>query len=369
MKKRVFLMVLDSLGIGGAIDAEKFGDGGSNTLLSISKQPKFSAKNLKRLGLFNIDGVEGGISNPLGSYARLKEKSAGKDTTLGHWELAGVVSNKPMPTYENGFPNEVILEFERLIGAKTLCNKPYSGTEVIKDYGKEHIKTGYPIVYTSADSVFQIATHDKVVPLEKLYEYCLVARNLLRGEHAVGRVIARPFTGEYPYTRTAYRKDYSLLPPNKTMLDRLKESGKDVIAVGKINDIFAGQGITESIKTTSNQDGFNKTLELQNRDFDGLCFINFVDFDSVYGHRNDALGYADAISKFDDFLGEFLNGMSDSDTLIITADHGCDPLTPSTDHSREDVPFIIYNKTSASKNLGTIDGFDYVSNRVIDILL
>ena len=369
MKKRVFLMVLDSLGIGGASDAENFGDLGSNTLLSISKQSTFNAKNLKKLGLFNINGVSGGVLSPLGSYARLKEKSAGKDTTLGHWEMAGIISNKPMPTYPNGFPSEVIGEFEKSIGTKTLCNKPYSGTEVIKDYGDEHIKTGYPIVYTSADSVFQIATHDKVVPLEKLYEYCRVARDILQGEHAVGRVIARPFTDNYPFIRTAYRKDYSLLPPKKTMLDKLMEGGKDVIAVGKINDIFAGQGITESVKTKSNDDGYAKVLELQKRDFDGLCFINFVDFDSVYGHRNDALGYADAISKFDAFLGEFLNAMKEGDSLIITADHGCDPLTPSTDHSREDVPFIIYSKGCISENLGTIDGFDYVSKRVLGILL
>lgn len=362
-------MVLDSLGIGGASDAEKFGDKGSNTLLAISKNPNFKAENLKNLGLFNIDGVLGGVKSPKGAYARLKEKSAGKDTTLGHWELAGIVSKNPLPTYPNGFPKEVILEFENLIGTKTLCNKPYSGTEVIKDYGKEHIKTGYPIVYTSADSVFQIATHDGVVPLEKLYNYSEVARKLLTGKHAVGRVIARPFTGEYPYTRTAYRKDYSLLPPQKTMLDTLVENGKTVLAVGKINDIFAGKGITESVKTKSNAEGFSKVLEIQNKDFDGLCFINFVDFDSMFGHRNDVLGYAKAISEFDVFLGEFLKGMKEGDSLIITADHGCDPSTPSTDHSREDVPFILYKKGIEPKNLGIISGFDYVSKTVLDVLL
>ncbi|MBR2322070.1 MAG: phosphopentomutase [Clostridia bacterium] len=369
MKKRVFLMVLDSLGIGGASDAEKFGDLGSNTLLSISKNQNFKAKNLIKLGLFNIDGVGGGIENPLSQYARLKEKSAGKDTTLGHWEMAGIISNAPMPTYPNGFPTEIILEFERLIGTKTLCNKPYSGTEVIKDYGKEHIKTGYPIVYTSADSVFQIATHDSVVPLEKLYEYSEIARKLLVGKHAVGRVIARPFTGEYPYIRTAYRKDFSLPPHKKTMLDKLKENGKTVLAVGKINDIFAGVGITSYVKTKSNSDGFSKVLDIQNQDFDGLCFINFVDFDSVFGHRNDVDGYAKAIAEFDEFLGDFLSGMKSSDTLIITADHGCDPSTPSTDHSREDVPFILYSIGVTPKNLGTISGFDHVSKTVLDILL
>lgn len=369
MKKRVFLMVLDSLGIGGALDADLFGDSGSNTLKAIFSSNCLKVDNLKKLGLFNVDGVFGGVENPIASYARLKEKSAGKDTTLGHWEIAGVVSNTPLPTYPNGFPDEIIKEFERLIGTKTLCNKPYSGTEVIKDYGKEHLKTGYPIVYTSADSVFQIATHDEVVPLEKLYEYSQIARGLLTGVHAVGRVIARPFTGEYPYTRTAYRKDYSLKPPKKTMLDFIKESGKEVIAVGKINDIFAGQGITESFKTKSNKDGFDKLLALQNRDFDGLCFVNYVDFDSVFGHRNDVLGYANALNEFDVFLGEFLKGMKGNDTLIITADHGCDPSTPSTDHSREDVPFILYSKEKQSQNLGTIEGFDYVSKTIKEILL
>ncbi len=369
MKKRVFLMVLDSLGIGGATDAEAFGDIGSNTLGAILSSGLLKVENLKKLGLFNIDGVKGGIERPLASYARLKEKSAGKDTTLGHWEMAGIISKTPLPTYNNGFPKEIIEEFERRIGTKTLCNKPYSGTEVIKDYGKEHIKTGYPIVYTSADSVFQIATHDGVVPLEKLYSYCEIAREMLVGEHAVGRVIARPFTGEYPYTRTAYRKDYSLKPPQKTMLDYLKESGKDVLAVGKINDIFAGEGITESVKTKSNLDGFNKATEIQNRDFDGLCFINFVDFDSVFGHRNDVLGYTQALNDFDELLGDFLNRMKDDDVLIITADHGCDPSTPSTDHSREDVPFILYGKKLKSENLGTILGFDFVSKTVKKILL
>ena len=369
MNKRVFLIVLDSLGIGEAKDASLYGDVGSNTLKSIRNANGFSAENLKKLGLFNIDGVGGGVEHPLGVYARLTEKSAGKDTTLGHWELAGIISNKPMPTYPNGFPKEIIEEFEEKIGIKTLCNKPYSGTEVIKDYGEEHIKTGKPIVYTSSDSVFQIATHDKVVPLEKLYFYCETARKMLTGEHAVGRVIARPFTDKYPFIRTPYRKDYSVLPPKKTMLDTIKESSKDVIAVGKINDIFAGQGITESYKTLSNSDGFNRVLELQKKDFNGLCFINFVDFDSVYGHRNDVLGYSKAISDFDVFLGEFIKNLRENDLLIITADHGCDPSTPSTDHSREDVPFIMYKKDIEPKNLGEIDGFDFVSKTVEKYLL
>lgn len=363
--KRIFLMVVDSLGIGGADDAEAFNDKGSNTLKAISKNNNFKADNLLSLGLFNIDGINAGIKNPKGVFARLKEKSAGKDTTIGHWEIAGVVSNKPMPTYPNGFPTEVILEFERLIGTKTLCNKPYSGTEVIKDYGVEHIKTGYPIVYTSADSVFQIATHDSVVSVEKLYDYCKIARNLLSGKHAVGRVIARPFTGDYPFIRTADRKDFSLVPPKKTMLDTLKENSFDVIAVGKINDIFAGQGITESIKTKSNKDGYIKVKELQNNDFNGLCFINFVDFDSIYGHRNDVTGYALAVSEFDKFLGEFLSEMKEDDLLMITADHGCDPSTKSTDHSREDVPLLIYSNGIKPMNLGTAYGFDNVAKLIL----
>ena len=365
MTNRIYLMVVDSLGIGGADDSEKFGDYGSNTLNAIRNSEYFSVPTLKSLGLFNIDGVGGGIDSPTASYLRLKEKSNGKDTTLGHWEIAGVISNEPLPTYPNGFPSEIIDEFERLIGTKTLCNKPYSGTEVIKDYGEEHIKTGYPIVYTSQDSVFQIACHDEVVPIEKLYNYCEIARKLLTGKHAVGRVIARPFTSTYPFVRTGYRKDYSLLPPEKTMLDKVKESGLKVISVGKIYDIFAGQGITKSYKTKSNAEGYRKTLQLLDEDFKGLCFINFVDFDSVYGHRNDIDGYAKELSNFDTFLSKFVHGMNDSDLLIITADHGCDPSTPSTDHSREDVPCLIFKNGIKGENLGTIKGFDYISKRIL----
>ena len=367
MINRVYLMVIDSLGIGGADDALKFGDYGSNTLGAIRNSKYFSAPTLKKLGLFNIDGVSGGVSEPIASYARLKEKSNGKDTTLGHWEISGLVSNQPLPTYPNGFPSEIINEFERLIGTKTLCNKPYSGTEVIKEYGAEHLKTGYPIVYTSQDSVFQIACHDRVVSVEKLYNYCEIARKLLTGIHAVGRVIARPFTGEYPFVRTGYRKDYSLLPPEKTMLDRLKENGYSVLSLGKIYDIFAGQGISRSYKTKSNAEGYRKSMQLLDEDFKGLCFINFVDFDSVYGHRNDIDGYAKELANFDNFLSKFLAGMNDSDLLIITADHGCDPSTPSTDHSREDVPCLIYQKGTKGEDLGTINGFDYISKRILSI--
>ena len=309
MAKRLFLIVLDSLGIGGAKDASDYGDEGSNTLRALQNSSNLYIPNLKSLGLLNIKGNEGGVSNPLGAYARLLEKSKGKDTTIGHWEMAGIVSTVPFNTYSNGFPKEVIDEFERQIGTKILCNKPYSGTEVIKDYGKQHLETGYPIVYTSQDSVFQIATHDSIISVEKLYSYCEIARKILVGKYSVGRVIARPFTGEYPYIRTGYRKDYSVKPPKKTMLNDFVNAGLSVISVGKINDIFSGEGITESYKTKSNKEGYEKVIELQNKQFNGLCYVNLVDFDAVYGHRNDVEGYAKELSNFDAFLGEFLPKM------------------------------------------------------------
>ncbi|MBR2377429.1 MAG: phosphopentomutase [Clostridia bacterium] len=367
MNKRVFLIVLDSFGIGEMPDAEKYNDKGSNTLLSIRKSEYFNALNLINLGLFNIDGVGGGVDNPSGAYGRIGESSNGKDTTVGHWEIAGIVSKKPLPTYPNGFPKEVISKFEELTGKKVLCNKPYSGTEVIKDYGKEHIKTGDLIVYTSQDSVFQIASHEDVVPVKELYRYCEIARELLIGEHSVGRVIARPFTGEYPFVRTANRHDYSLLPPSDTMLNYLKNSGYDVISVGKINDIFASSGITESYKTKDNLDGINKTIELTKKDFNGLCFINLVDFDSKYGHRNDVDGYAKAISEFDEFLPNIIKGLNSNDILIITADHGCDPSTKSTDHSREYVPILVYGNTiKGGVNLKTRDTFSDIAKTILE---
>ena len=368
MFKRVYLMVIDSLGIGGALDAERFGDSGSNTLGALRKSEFLSIPNLVKLGLYNIDGVLGGVETPIASYARLKEKSNGKDTTIGHWEIAGIVSNEPLPTYPNGFPREIIDEFEKQIGVKTLCNKPYSGTEVIKDYGAEHIKTGYPIVYTSQDSVFQIACHDSVTSVETLYKYSEIARKLLVGKNAVGRVIARPFTGEYPFIRTGYRKDYSLLPPKKTMLSDILDSGLKVISLGKISDIFSGVGISKGYKTKSNAEGYRKSMQLLDEDFSGLCFINYVDFDSVYGHRNDTDGYAKELTVFDEFLGKFISAMDSDDLLLITADHGCDPSTPSTDHSREDVPLIIYNKNLKPKNLGTVIGFDAIASTVLSAL-
>lgn len=366
MGKRVFLIVLDSYGIGEMPDAYRWHDEGSNTLGAIRNLPEFNCPNLIDLGLFNIDTVGGGIDNPKGCFARLCEKSMGKDTTTGHWEMAGQISEQPFPTYPDGFPDEVIDAFEKVSGRKVLCNKPYSGTEVIKDYGKESIESGKLIVYTSADSVLQIAAHEDVVPVEELYKYCEQARALLTGKHGVGRVIARPFTGEWPYTRTPRRHDFSL-EPGYTMLDSLKESGFDVISVGKIFDIFAGKGLTECNRTTCNREGMEKTLEFADRDFEGLCFVNLVDFDMTYGHRNDAPGYAKASTEFDEQLGQLLPKLRDDDILIITADHGCDPSTPSTDHSREYVPMIAYGKKLKSGvNLGTRSTFSDISATILD---
>ena len=368
MIKRVFLIILDSFGIGDAPDAAAFGDEGSNTLGTIRSSDKFCCPNLKKIGLFNIDGVGGGTDSPAGSFARLEEKSAGKDTTIGHWEIAGLISRSPMPTYPHGFPDEIIAEFERLTGRKTLCNKPYSGTKVIKDYGRQSMDEGSLIVYTSADSVFQIAAHEDVVPVDELYKYCEIARKILTGKNAVGRVIARPFAGEDPFYRTPRRHDFSLTPPENTMLDLLKNDGLDVISVGKIYDIFAGNGVTESHRTVDNDDGMNVTIELQKRDFHGLCFVNLVDFDTKYGHRNDVDGYASAMTAFDKRLGEFIANMKTDDVLIISADHGCDPGTPSTDHSRECVPMIIYgNDIKSGVNLGSRVMYADISATILNI--
>lgn len=367
MAKRTFLIVLDSVGIGEMPDAGKWGDEGSNTLGAIRNHPEFSCPNLEKMGLFNIDGVGGKTVSTRTCYARMRESSRGKDTTIGHWEIAGIYSANPLPTYPNGFPEEVIGAFEKATGRGTLCNLPYSGTEVIKDYGEEHIRTGKLIVYTSADSVFQIAAHEDVVPVGELYRYCKIAREILQGEHGVGRVIARPFEGEYPFRRTPRRHDYSLTPPGKTMPSILKEHGFDTISVGKIYDIFAGEGFTESYPTVNNGDGMDKTLVAANRDFSGLCFVNLVDFDMVYGHRNDVAGYARAMTEFDRRLGELLPLLKEDDLLIITADHGCDPSTPSTDHSREYVPMIAYGKKlKEGVNLGTRESFADIGSTVLE---
>ena len=365
--KRFFIIVLDSCGIGELPDAHLWNDEGSNTLASIRNHPNFDCPNLKKMGFFNIETVGGGVQNPTGSFARLGELSKGKDTTIGHWEIAGIVSPTPLPTYPNGFPEEVVSEFERLTGRKVLCNMPYSGTEVIKDYGKEHIETGALIVYTSADSVFQIAAHEDYVPIDELYRYCDIAREMLQGKHGVGRVIARPFNGEYPFTRTSNRHDYSLLPQGTTMLDRLMEEGYATISVGKIYDIFAGKSVSESNRTTSNHHGMEVTLDIQKKDFEGLCFVNLVDFDMKYGHRNDTAGYAQAMTDFDKQLGEFIENMREDDMLIITADHGCDPQTPSTDHSREYVPMVVYGKgVKGGVDLKTRESFADISATVLD---
>ena len=367
MAKRAFLIVLDSVGIGAMPDAANWGDEGSNTLQAIRNHPDFSCPNLTEMGLFSIDGIEEKIDSLRTCYARMNEASKGKDTTIGHWEIAGIYSPKPLPTYPEGFPQEVIDEFVKRTGREVLCNKPYSGTDVIRDFGEEHLRTGKLIVYTSADSVFQIAAHEDLVPVQELYRYCEIARELLQGEHGVGRIIARPFNGEYPFARTPRRHDYSLIPPAETLPSILKEEGYDVISVGKIFDIFAGQGFTESHPTVNNGDGMDKTMGIANRDFNGLCFVNLVDFDMVYGHRNDVTGYARALTEFDRRLGELMPLLKEDDLLIITADHGCDPSTPSTDHSREYTPMIAYGKKlKAGVNLGTRESFADIGATVLE---
>lgn len=368
--KRVFLIVLDSFGVGELPDAADFGDFGSNTLRSVSSSSEFYVPNLTKLGLFSIGGT--GCENhkiiPCGVYGRCNESSAGKDTVTGHWEIAGVISNDPMPTYPNGFPDDLINEIELATGIGTLCNRPYSGTDVIRDYGKEQANTGKMIVYTSADSVYQAAAHTDIIPLNELYSYCETARHILTGKNAVGRVIARPFCGEYPdYRRTSDRHDFALEPTGTTMLDVLCNAGFETVSVGKISDIFSGRGVTERISTVSNADGMKKTDEVLERDFKGLCFVNLVDFDSKYGHRNDVDGYARAISAFDVWLGEFLRKISDTDVVIITADHGCDPATESTDHSREYIPVLIYANGIVSKNIGTRKTYADIGKTVLSL--
>ena len=368
---RIFLIVLDSLGIGAAPDADKFGDVGANTLKRISASPLLNIPNLTEMGIGNIDGVDylPKSKKQTAITARLTELSAGKDTTIGHWEICGILSESPMPTYPCGFPKEIIEEFSKKTGRGVLCNKPYSGTEVIRDFGEEHRKSGALIVYTSADSVFQIAADESIVPPEALYGYCRTAREILTGKHGVGRVIARPFVyNDGIYTRTANRRDFSLPPPKRTLLDAIKESSLEVIAVGKIEDIFASRGITESYHTTSNADGIKIAAQILDRDFSGLCFVNLVDFDSQFGHRQDVDGYARALSEFDAALPSFKEKMREDDILIITADHGCDPGDDDTDHTREYVPFIAYSKGVSGQNLGTFSGFGTVAKLCADSL-
>ena len=369
--RRVFLIVLDSYGIGELPDAADFGDEGSNTLRTITKSEEYDTPLMKSMGLFNIDGVDymEGVDSPIGSYGRLGEVSKGKDTTIGHWEIAGIVSERPLPTYPEGFPKELLEEYSRRTGRGILCNKPYSGTEVIKEFGEEHLKTGDLIVYTSADSVFQVAAHEEIVPIEELYRYCEIARELLQGEHGVVRVIARPFVGEAGnFSRTPRRHDYSLIPPKTTMLDVLKETGYATRGVGKIYDIFAGKSISDTVRTQNNVDGMEKAIAIMDEDFKGLCFINLVDFDMVYGHRNDIDGYAKAAYVFDKQLAEMTAKMRDTDIVMITADHGCDPGFKGTDHSREYVPFLAYGKDiKAGVNLGTRNTFADIAATIQDI--
>lgn len=356
MNKRIFLIVLDSFGVGELPDAAVFGDEGSNTLRTIMSSPKFQAHNLRNLGLFNIDGIDcgPGVSAPLAAYGKCAEASASKDSTTGHWELCSLISETPMPTFPDGFPADVLAEFERRVGRKTIVNKPYSGTAVIADYGEQSVRDGSLIVYTSADSVFQIAAHEEVVPLPELYQICETARDMMTGPLAVGRVIARPFVGTPGhYTRTTNRRDFSLTPSGRTLLDELKAAGKDVIGIGKINDLFNGAGLTESVHTDGNTHGLAVTLETAKRDFDGLCFVNLVDFDTLYGHRNDIDGYAAAVAEFDRWWDTFAAALRPDDLVILTADHGCDPGTPSTDHSREYIPMLWYGSGVRPVNLHT----------------
>lgn len=371
--KRIFLIVLDSFGIGAMPDAEEFGDVNVNTLRSCATSSKLNIPNMTAAGLGNIDGVDclPKAAAPTGAFARLKEASMGKDTTIGHWEIAGVVSPNPLPTYPQGFPQKVLDAFEQATGRGCLCNLPYSGTDVIRDYGQEHLDTGKWIVYTSADSVFQVAAHEERVPLEELYGACHKARQILRGAHGVGRVIARPFVGDSVngFRRTANRHDYSLEPPAQTMLDAIKAAGLDSIAVGKINDIFAGQGTTEYVYNQSNANGMEHTSHYAARDFHGLCFVNLVDFDMLFGHRRDINGYANALTEFDAWLGGFLPQLGEDDLVMITADHGCDPAyTATTDHTREYVPLLVLGKRVKPVNLGTRASFADIAATVTELL-
>lgn len=371
--RRVFLFVLDSCGAGAMPDSESFGDIGVNTLRSCASSPKLNIPNMVSCGLGNIDGLDflGTVNTPVGAYGKLAESSMGKDTTIGHWEIAGIISPNPLPTYPDGFPEEILEPFKQATGRGILANCPMSGTEVITKFGEEHVKTGDLIVYTSADSVFQIAAHEEVVPIDKLYEYCHIARKLLQGKHGMGRVIARPFVGDAVngFKRTSNRHDYSLEPPKDTLLDVIKANGLDSIAVGKIYDIFAGKGTTEHVYNTSNANGLEHAMHYADQDFHGLCFINLVDFDMVYGHRRDIDGYALALNEFDQWLPKFMEKLGDEDLVMITADHGCDPAyTATTDHTREYIPLLVLGKKVKPVNLGTRTGFDRIAATIAEVL-
>lgn len=372
MKNRVIWIVLDSVGMGELPDAARFGDEGSNTLGNIAEKIGLSIPNLRRLGLGNIEGMKNiePVERPVGCYGRLAEISDGKDTTTGHWEMMGIYSDQPFPTYPHGFPEKIISRFMRETGVQNvLGNCTASGTEIIQRLGDEHVRTGYPIVYTSADSVFQIACHESIYPPGKLYEMCEKARNILTGADAVARVIARPFAGEKGnYVRTANRRDFSLKPPANNLLVRMKEAGLDVIAVGKIEDIFAGEGITEAVHTKDNGEGIKQTIRYMREENNGLIFTNLVEFDMKWGHRNDAKGYAQGLEEFDAALPDILAAMKETDILVITADHGCDPTTPSTDHSREYVPLLLYgHKLNQNVDLKTRKTFADVGQTVAEL--
>jgi phosphopentomutase len=371
--RKALLLVLDGVGIGELPDAADYGDEGSNTLVNMAKSVGgLNLPNLQRMGLGNIEQIEGipPAEKPIACYGKMREVSAGKDTTTGHWEIAGIIREKPFPTYPNGFPPEIIEAFEKAIGRKVLGNKPASGTAIIEELGEEHLRTGYPIVYTSADSVFQIAAHEEIVPVEQLYEWCRIAREILRGEHEVARVIARPFIGTPGnFKRTPRRRDFSVPPPYPTLLDALTEVGLKVVTVGKVDDIFAGRGVTFAVHTSDNRDGMQQveTLTAQG-DFDFL-WCTLVDFDTVYGHRNNPQGFAQALREFDEWLGNFLPKLREGDLLIITADHGNDPTTPSTDHSREYVPLLIWTPSlREGKPLGVRQTFADVAATIADWL-
>lgn len=371
---KVVLIVLDSVGVGELEDAKLYGDEGSNTLSNTSYAVGgIELKNMYKLGIGNITDIKGTPPNPnpIGVFGKSKEKSRGKDTITGHWEIAGVVLEEPFKTFPNGFPEELIEEFERKIGRKVLGNKVASGTEIIKELGEEHMKTGYPIVYTSADSVFQIAAHEEVIPLDELYRICEIARRMLVGKWLVARVIARPFVGKdrNSFVRTYNRKDFAVEPPYETLLDNVKEAGLEVVGIGKIEDIFARRGLSTSIHTEGNMDGINKTLKMMDEVKDGLIFTNLVDYDMLYGHRNDPIGYAKALLEFDRRLPEIIEKLERDDILVITADHGCDPTTPSTDHSREHVPILIYGqKIKKGYNLGARESFSDIGQTIAEYL-
>lgn len=370
--KRLALFVLDSVGVGELPDAKMYGDQGSNTLGNMARAVGgLNLPNLGRLGLGNIIDVAGvpPLERPEASYGRMAEQAAGKDTTTGHWEMAGLILEQPFPVYPNAFPPEVIAAYEKLIGRPVLGNKVASGTAIIEELGARHMQTGYPIVYTSADSVFQVAAHEDVIPVEELYALCRTARKMLTGEHAVGRVIARPFEGKPgDFRRTARRHDFSLKPTGNTVLDLLKEKQINVTAVGKVEDIFDGEGITSAVHTRGNTDGLDQALKLLRSTTEGLIFTNLVDFDMLYGHRNNPRGYADALEELDRRLPELLESLREDDVLLITADHGCDPTTPGTDHTREYVPLLVYGRpVRGGVNLGVRETFADVAATIAEV--